>query len=75
MEERASLKSSGRFENGQEQVFYELILTERHYLVKYYNQLGKLKLIKPIKFPSDGVEIHTASNYLFCYLHNNHDPT
>lgn len=51
-------------------MFYELILTEKHYLIKYYNQFGKLKLIRPIKFPTQGVEIHTAGNYIFCYLHS-----
>jgi hypothetical protein len=74
MEERASLKSYGRFDHGQQQMFYELLLTEKQYLLKYYNEAGKLKLIRPIKFPTDEVEIHNASHFLFCYMHSPHNP-
>lgn len=70
MTERASLKSYGRFECGQEQLFYELILNDQQYLLKYYNEMGKLKMIRPLKIPTEGIEIHTAGNYLFCYLHS-----
>ena len=74
MAERASLKASGSFKCNGSYMFFELILTEKQYLIRYYNDKGKLKLIRPIKMPSEGVEFHTAGHYLLCYLHCSSNP-
>lgn len=73
MSERAPLKSEGRFIcNGQE-MYFELELTPKQYLIRYFNQQGNLKVIRPIQFPTEGVEIHHIDNYLLGYLHNFED--
>ena len=55
MADGASLKSWGRINTTQSQMFYELVLNKQQYLIKYYNETGKLKFIRPIKFPTQFV--------------------
>lgn len=55
MTDAASLRSWGRINTPQLQMFYELVLNNQQYLIKYYNETGKLKFIRPIKFPIESV--------------------
>ena len=75
MPEGASLKTSGRFISNGQQMFFELILTNTNYLLKYYNSNGKLKLMRPIKLPTKNIEFHSIENYLLCYVHDIEIPT
>lgn len=61
------LKSSGRVACQGQQMYYELILTRNQYLLRFYDALGKLRLVRPIKLPTESVEIHGVGEYLICY--------
>ena len=56
-------------------MFYELVLTEKHYLLRYYSETGKLKSIRSLKLPTKHLEIHHAGPYLLCYLHYEAEPS
>ena len=52
MAEGATLKSYGRINTPHLQMFYELVLTNEQYLIRYYNESARLRFIRPIKFPT-----------------------
>ena len=55
MAEEQSLKSSGRVTCQGQQMYYELLLTAGRYLLRFYDVLGKLRLVRPIALPLQSV--------------------
>jgi hypothetical protein len=45
-------KSSGIATCQGQQMFYELLLNNTQYLIKFYDCLGKVRLIRPILLPA-----------------------
>jgi hypothetical protein len=52
MAEGQLLKSSGQVTCQGQQMFYELLLYNTQYLIKFYDSLGKVRLIRPILLPA-----------------------
>lgn len=50
-----------------QKMYYELLLNHTQYLVKFYDALGKVRLIRPITLPAKSVEIYGVGEYLLCY--------
>lgn len=67
MAEGYLLKSSGQVTCQGQQMFYELLLSNEQYMLKFYDCLGRARLIRPIKLPTEHVEIHGIGEYLLCY--------
>jgi hypothetical protein len=67
MAEGHLLKSSGRVECQGQQMYYELLLSGTQYLLRFYDVLGKVRVIRPIKLPTESVEIYGIGEYLLCY--------
>jgi hypothetical protein len=52
MAEGQLLKSSGQVICQGQQMFYELLLNNTQYMIKFYDSLGKVRLIRPILLPA-----------------------
>lgn len=67
MAEGHLLKSSGRVLSQAQQVFYELLLSNAQHLLKFYDSLGKIRLVRPVLLPAQNLEVHGVGEYLLCY--------
>lgn len=55
MAEEQSLKSSGRVTCQGQQMYYELVLAAGQHLLRFYDALGKLRLVRPIRLPAQAL--------------------
>jgi hypothetical protein len=58
MAEGHLLKSSGRVFSQGQQVFYELLLCNTQYLIKFYDSTGRVRLVRPVLLPAQNLEVH-----------------
>jgi len=75
MSEIEVLTEPGRINCEGNHLLYQLLECGNKHLLKFYNQKGKVKLIRPIIIPPAPCEIHAADNYLLWYKHNSVIPT
>jgi len=75
MAELYLFKYPGRVQCEGSNLLYELIHRNGNYFIKFYSDLGKPKLIKPISIPAEPTEIYPVGSYLLGYKHNPFDPT